>query len=363
MKILFMSDVNFSDRRMIGVKNKCNWIYNAFNNNNIETDFFYRDEIYSVLKTKKNILKQIHIMSNKKYEFILETIDKKKYDLLFIRYTLSDVFFLGFLKEVKRRQIKIILEFPTLPYDEEFNDENLLDIDRYFRKNLKKYVDLAVTYNNLDNAFGIKNVFIGNGINIDERKILEYKPLDYKCINLIGVANISKWHGYDRVIKGIYKYINETKKDNIKFSIVGCGEELNNLIKLTHKLGVQKNIDFRGFMQGKELEQIYSKSDLGIGPLSRKRIGMNDGSALKNREYCSIGLSFIYSGYDPDFVNFKYAYNVQDDESPIDISKLIKFIYDVKKDINYINNMRKYAEDHLQWVNKVKIILDELQNI
>lgn len=87
---------------------------------------------------------------------------------------------------------------------------------------------------------------------------------------------------------------------------------------------------------------------------------MNEGSALKNREYCAIGLPFIYAGYDPDFENYEYALNVEDNDTPIDIERINKFVYNVKQNNQYITNMRSYAEEHLQWNKKIKNIIDEL---
>lgn len=360
MKALMIVDIDFSDNRMSGVEKKCNYIYNALLNNNIDTNYIYCKDFYLILKSVDSCYKKIYVTTENKYNIIFKIIEREKYDFIYIRHTLTNVFLLKFLEEVKMRKVKIIIEFPTLPYDEEITNKNLLDIDRYFRVNLKDYADLAITYNNVDSAFGINNIFIGNGIEVEDKKVLKFKPFNKKKINLIGVANVSKWHGYDRVIRGIYDYLQKDNSIEVKFIIVGEGDELPNLRSLVSKLGLNKNIKFYGFKSGQELEKIYFEADLGVGPLSRKRIGMNEGSALKNREYCAIGLPFIYAGYDPDFENYEYALNVEDNDTPIDIERIIKFVYNVKQNNQYITNMRSYAEEHLQWNKKIKNIIDEL---
>lgn len=364
MKAMLIADIDFKDNKMAGVKKKCEYIRNAIKNNNIDVNYVYKENNYLLFRNSdEEVLKKRYITTEDKYNLIFDDIKKEKYNFIVIRYILSNIFFINFIKNIKKLNIKIIFEFPTLPYDQEFTNDNLLDVDKYFRLQLRENVDLAITYNDVKDAFGIPNIFIGNGIDVKSKELLEYRPFNEDEINIVGVANVSKWHGYDRVINGINEYIINTKKRNVKFWIIGEGEEIPNLNNLVSKLKLENNVVFCGFKQGEQLRKIYAEADLGIGPLSRSRIGMNDGSALKNREYCSIGLPFIYAGNDPDFNNYKYALNVKDDETPINIVELIKFIKDIKKDSRYIYDMRKYAEEHLQWDNKIRIILDKFSAI
>lgn len=360
MKAMYFADVDFKDNKMSGVIKKCEYIYNAIKKNNIGIDFAYKIGNYIIIQNDKEIIKKIYITTKDKYDLILKTINDNECDLVFIRYVLSDIFFINFLKRIKDLGAKIILEFPTLPYDKE-RPSNIIEIDKYFRQYLKKYVDLAVTYNDIDTAFGIRNVFIGNGIEVSSQKILKYRDFNEDKINLIGVANVSKWHGYDRVIMGIAEYIRITKKNNVKFYIVGDGNEISNLIKLSSKLHISDSIKFFGFKKDKELDKIYELADIGIGPLSNKRKNMIDSSALKNREYCSKGLPFIYAGYDSDFKDFKYSLQINDDETPVDILKVIEFIKNIKtQKKDYIIDMRKYAQKKLDWAKKIKIVLNNI---
>lgn len=362
---MLLADVNFKDNKMIGVHKKYEYIYIAIKNNNIDVDYVYRENNYLLFRDKNGqILRKIYITTQEKYNIILNKIIEKKYDFIIIRYILSDIFLINFIKKIKKIGIKIVLEFPTFPYEKEISNNNILDIDKYFREELRNIVDLSVTYNNVGKIFGIPNIFIGNGIDVKAKKILKYKPLNINSINIIGVANVSKWHGYDRVISGISDYISKTNKRNINFWIIGNGDEVSNLNNLAFNLKVEENIKFFGFKEGEELEKIYSEADIGIGPLSRKRIEMNGGSALKNREYCAIGLPFIFAGYDPDFDQFKYSYKIEDDETPVNIMKVLEFLKKIKNEKEqYIFNMRKYAEDNLEWSKKIKEIINKLYSI
>ena len=59
--------------------------------------------------------------------------------------------------------------------------------------------------------------------------------------------------------------------------------------------------------------------------------------------------------------NFKYAIKVEDEEKPIEIKKIINFIENVKNESKYIDNMRRYSEEFLDWSVKIEYILDKIE--
>lgn len=90
-----------------------------------------------------------------------------------------------------------------------------------------------------DKIWGIDTIVIENGVNTDEYPPVKFFDANTKIsettLVLTGVANISIWHGFDRIIEGIKKY-NLTERNSqqydIIFNIVGNGAELNRLKKL-----------------------------------------------------------------------------------------------------------------------------------
>ena len=77
-------------------------------------------------------------------------------------------------------------------------------------------------------SLGIKNktIKIGNGINIDNKLPIAKENTDKKTLNLIAVAQLADWHGYDRLIKAISKLDKDFK---IRLKIVGDGYILSYL--------------------------------------------------------------------------------------------------------------------------------------
>ena len=365
MKGLFIADFDTKDNKNSGITKKIQGMYRAFLNNNIEMDLMFGEDFYTVFKINNTKIKLISNSRQNRYNMILEKIKEKKYDFIFIRYMLSNYFFVQFLQKIKEinSKIKIVIEFPTMPYDDEIKNSRILKIDIYYRKLLNKYVDLAISYNKMEKVLGIRAFVIGNGIEIEGKDVLKYKDMDENKIKLIGVGSIARWHGYDRVIKGIGKYNLRNKQYNIEFTIVGEGEEVKNLVNIINDLNINDYVRVIGYKKGEELFKLYEEADIGIGTLNRSRINLKDGSALKHREYCCVGLPFLYAGDDIDFdENFEYALKIDDDEEDVNIESVIEFIKSRKSNKLYPIDMRKYAELHLDWNSKVKRIIDQIYN-
>ena len=94
-------------------------------------------------------------------------------------------------------------------------------------------------------SLGIKNktIKIGNGINIDNKLQIAKENSDKKTLNLIAVAQLADWHGYDRLIKAISKLDKDFK---IRLKIVGDGYILSYLKNLTIELNLEDKITFTG---------------------------------------------------------------------------------------------------------------------
>ena len=115
-------------------------------------------------------------------------------------------------------------------------------------------------------------------------------------------------------------------------------------------------IILHGKKHGDELDTIFDTCDFGIGSLGRHRVGIDKIKTLKNREYASRGIPFIYSETDSDFDSKPYVLKAPADESPIDIQKIIDF---------YKNNnmspieIRESIAD-LSWKNQMRHVIEEV---
>lgn len=366
MKLLMLSNEDISNENNLGVFNKLFGQANTFISHKIDVDFIYSELHFMVLdKLCNNEKIKIRPRSTKDYyNKILDLIISNKYNVIYIRYPLSDYYFLNFLESVKEIncKIKIILDFPTYPYKDEIREENILIKDEFFNAYLHKYVEFGICYNKLNYIYDIPVYCIGNGIDLKNIVVKSKSIKKTNTIDLIAVANIAFWQGYDRLIEGLKIYYNNNYSDYLVYlNIVGAGNDITKLTNLVNEYGLEDYVIFHGYKSGKDLDELFNNCDIGMGTFGMYRKSMRDGATLKVREYCSRGIPFVLGYEDLDFsTDFKYALKVSNDDIPININTIIEFYNKVYKDKDLAGNMRKYAEENLTWEAKLKPIINKL---
>lgn len=294
--------------------------------------------------------------------FLSQIIDLYEIDVLYYRnaHPANKLFNLA-----KKKDLIKIIEFPTYPYIEEYKKIfSTLEYNLFWKTGAKKIEDFADIIVGIvgDNLLNVdkKFILISNGIRLENIK--PKNQLEKSFINLVSIANVAFWHGYDRVIKGMYEYYKKNSKKEVYYHCVGEGPELENLKNLVKELKLEKYVIFHGTKTGEELDEIVDTCDIAIGSLGMHRTGLEYGSTLKLREYCARGIPFVYGYNDPDFNNFEYSLKIENDETPVNIEKVIEF-YDSIKNENYIEEMRKYAEENLTWDIKMKPVIDKMKEL
>ncbi|MGB9819719.1 MAG: glycosyltransferase [Thermovenabulum sp.] len=368
LKSVYLADVNFHDPKMIGVVKKILGQKRVFQKNDMQINLiYYRNNCLCLNDDKIKCYQNKIIKRYYRYNDILRVIINGEYDFAYIRYPFSDMKFIEFLKKIKSKHIPVIIEIPTYPYDGEVRGVKgriLHLLDKIYRKKLRSYVDYIVTYSDHREIFGIKCINISNGIDIDSIPIKKSKSIIQNRFNLISVANVSLWHGYDRVIRGLYEYYKMKNGLEVYFHIVGEGDQLQNLKRLTKDLGLEKYVIFHGVKTGSDLDDLFDGSHVAIGSLSMSRVGLSFGKTLKVREYCTRGIPFVIGYEDPDFPDsFKYILKIPDDNTPVDINRIIDFFENAIKNKDYQLEMRKFAEENLSWDVKFKPVIDEIKRL
>lgn len=354
MKILYLSTWDFTNEESDGV---CKKIYSqiaVFEKTGYDVDFIYikdRKIIYRESKIQKIVGKVGNIKKTPAYIKLYKSLKHKKYDWIYNRYGMMDPFYYRVLKRLHKNGARILIEIPTYPYINEIPAGFLYKImiawDKIYNMRLKKCVGRIATYSLDDEIFGIKTIKIKNGLDFSSIKI-KNKKINNGIIDLIGVAHLSKWHGFDRVIKGLYEYYLEiADKQVVHFHIVGTGEALAGYQKLVKEYKLEDHVFFYGDKSGDELDQIYDQCDIAVSSLGLHRIGVTEqASVLKSREYGAKGMPMISSieidAFKAD--DFKYISYFPEDESPINIDKVVELYKRVmmeKDDIRKI--IREYA--------------------
>lgn len=278
-----------------------------------------------------------------------------------------------FFKKLRQAGIHAVTEIPTYPYDAEFVGFSRmtrlnLKIDQTFRNALYKQMDAVVTFSDAKEIFGQRTINISNGVDFDSIPLHEPLPVNHE-LHLIGVAEVHYWHGFDRLIAGLGEYYkhstlhtpHSTFKQVIFHIVGGVGpSEMYDSMhapgfhELIEKYGIQDKVIFHGQLFGKALDDVFNHCQFAIGSLARHRSGITNIKTLKNREYSTRGIPFIYSEQDSDFDHQTYVLKAPADESPVNIQQIIDFV-----EANQLKpaDIRKSVEQ-LSWKIQMQQVID-----
>ncbi len=292
--------------------------------------------------------------------------------VLYIRYPISDPFFLRFLRSLE--DWTIITEHQ----DKERYSASLFSSPiRYLseivygkrvRRNVNAFV--GVTQEILDyerelsKRNGQREGFVnGNGIDVESVPV-RLAPTVVEKKEFLFVGSAYRPHALDRIIVGLSKYTRQLRRKNVELHVVGESEYIKHYKILVAKRGLQDAVLFYGKKSGKDLDCFFDKAHIAIGSLGIHRKGLSETSELKAREYCARGIPFICSVPDADFpADFPYVLRVPSNDDPVDIEQLVSFAERVCSEKAHPQLMREYAMNNLDWSIKMKKLVDFINEI
>lgn len=270
---------------------------------------------------------------------------------------------------LRRAGIRAVTEIPTYPYDGEFVGFPLLArlglyTDKMFRRRLSAQMDAMVTFSDATEIFGQRTINISNGVDMDSIPLHRPTPTPGE-IHILGVAEVHYWHGFDRMIAGLGEYYNKVERPReIFFHIVGgvAQSEMHDSVhapgfaELIERYCLGDRVIFHGQLHGDALDAVFDRCSFAVGSLGRHRSGITDIKTLKNREYATRGLPFIYSERDSDFDDKPYVMKAPADESPIDVRAVLDFI----DNHTFTPQEIRDTVGSMSWKNQMKIVVDSI---
>lgn len=212
-------------------------------------------------------------------------------------------------------------------------------------------------------SLGVKNKIhlLANGIDVKNfPKRVDLPKWPDKKFVMIGVASFAKWHGFDRIMIGIAKYLNGNRDNKVTpiFIVVGDGPIRKKWESLCADLNISDYVSFTGFKTGAELNSLYEVAHIAISSLGLYSIGLEMASTLKSREYAARGIPFVKAGADIDFnPTPEFLYEVENNETSVDIDKLIEWYEALNYNQKISDSIRRYAENRLSFVVKARELI------
>ena len=231
MNIIYYDNVFLNLKKQPGVQKKISYQIKVMENNQINVYHAcpYDMERFVIVDTNYNIISSINIKgyrdvkkdiaSNK---CVYDFIERNQIDAIYVRNGNFSIVMQAFYRKLKKRGIKVIMEIPTYPLTQrKTNIKQSLRMKDYKTALSQIYgytigslgipfmkyaVDKIVTYNGFDKIWGVETLKIPNAVDVNIMPMHTIIPIRNGKLHLIAVANVAKWHGYDRIIKSMYTY-------------------------------------------------------------------------------------------------------------------------------------------------------------
>lgn len=286
------------------------------------------------------------------YECAEKFVSDNKICNVYFRYGYSEPLFIRFCKKIKSCGAQIIVEIPSYPYwlEAKGNFQKMLQyfVDVLTRDKMKNYVKFITVNSNESQIFGIPVIKISNGVFVEEIPLRSAKQSKDSALHMIAVSSMEKWHGFDRMIKGINQYYEKEPERDVVLHLVGEGAELSLYKQLAEQCPCKNAIVFHGFLSGKELDKVFDESAVAITSLGLHRIGIAEENTIKTREYVARGELVVTEAQKDCFdTTYSYVYRVPFDESSIDINEILDFYEKAFVGENIENSIRNYAIENL----------------
>jgi len=199
----------------------------------------------------------------------------------------------------------------------------------------------------------------GDAVEIESYPLIKRPVINNELILVFlkGANTSADFNGLDRVIKSIKAYSGKFK---VKLYILG--HQLKAEEEFVKEQCIEQNIVFLSPKLGQELFSFLEEIHIGVATMGLFRKGLDATTTIKVREYTALGLPFIYAYTDPDLNedSKEFALEFPNDDSLIDMEKVIEFAKKALEDKDLPQKMRKYAEEHLDYEVKMKKLYQEL---
>jgi len=310
-----------------------------------------------------------------RYACVSEYIDADKYDLMVLRYSGAD--FSMFRDFLWNNAARIITEHhakevpEALMYNTTLPQKLItLFMERFLGPSIiRKCAGLIANceevkaYELRRAGCAIPSTVVTDGVSVEDVPFSGHAPYTGNELSLLCIAAFfDRWQGLDRVLRGLQDYTSQRPLLHLK--VVGdvSAEDYHSARPLVDKKNVK--VEFLGKLYGPRLEEVFGNTHLAFSPLAWFRKKINEGCALKTREYLARGLPFIIGHGDPDLDDAEnYFLSIPPDNSPVDMHHVVEFAEQVLKTRGVSKAMRELAETRVDWKIKMLQMWDFLKSV
>jgi glycosyltransferase involved in cell wall biosynthesis len=116
-----------------------------------------------------------------------------------------------------------------------------------------------------------KVAVVHNGIDVEPRVV--YRPRRQSAEKVVlFLGRITRQKGPEYFIRAAARVAERVK--NVRFVVAGSGDQLPYVIRLADELGIRDHVEFKGFLQGAEVDKAYETADVYAMPSVSEPFGL-----------------------------------------------------------------------------------------
>lgn len=195
---------------------------------------------------------------------------------------------LTYLAGVAAKQVsgkKLVIHVHATEFDRSGENVNQLvyDIERYGMDNADKIIAVSeLTRQTVINRYGQppeKVKVVHNGVIPKKGEEFQYKKnVKEKIVTFLGRITFQK--GPEYFIEAAAKVLQKT--DNVRFVMAGSGDMLRKMIRRAAALHITHKFHFTDFLKGKDVERLFSISDVYVMPSVSEPFGISPLEAMRS---------------------------------------------------------------------------------
>lgn len=160
-------------------------------------------------------------------------------------------------------------------------NQNVYNIERRGMEEADRIVTVSnLTRNTVIKRYGINpgKVFtVHNAVDFSDKDTRSYhRAIDDKVVTFLGRVTYQK--GPDYFVEAASKVLK--KLNNVRFVMAGSGDMLNRVVRRVAQLRISHHFHFTGFLQGEEVCQMFSLSDVYVMPSVSEPFGISPLEAM-----------------------------------------------------------------------------------
>ena len=101
------------------------------------------------------------------------------------------------------------------------------------------------------------------GIDQNLLKKREERKISQKPLTIISTRKLEPLYDLQTLLRAAFEVI-KNLKEKVKFIIIGDGSQKENLLGLSQKLGLNKSVEFKGFLQRDEFLNLFQQADIYV---------------------------------------------------------------------------------------------------